>query len=196
MPLTTYTAGEVLTAASLNANLSFAASSPASGLAFISSTTFTTATSVSLPNDTFSATYRNYRLQIDLTALTSGATFTARLRTSGTDNSTNNYRAALNQILNGVASVNGTAGTSFNMSQSASGGAKYKFTGDIMTPQLATQTALTMQLVARDTTNSDDIMLHGVQHFNDTTQFDSFTFISSVASSMSGVITVYGYAVA
>jgi hypothetical protein len=46
MPLTTYTAGEVLTAASLNANLSFAASNPSSAVVQVKSTiksdTFTT----------------------------------------------------------------------------------------------------------------------------------------------------------
>ena len=39
MPLTTYTAGEVLTAASLNANLSFAASNPSSAVVQVKSTT-------------------------------------------------------------------------------------------------------------------------------------------------------------
>ena len=53
MPLTTYTAGEVLTAASLNANFSFAA---ASGLTLISTTTIgTTVSSVTVSN-AFSAT--------------------------------------------------------------------------------------------------------------------------------------------
>lgn len=42
MPLTTYTAGEVLTAASLNANLSFAAANPVSKIAQVVSTTLTT----------------------------------------------------------------------------------------------------------------------------------------------------------
>ena len=41
MPLTTYTAGEVLTAASLNANLSFAASNPSSAVVQVKSTSKT-----------------------------------------------------------------------------------------------------------------------------------------------------------
>ena len=42
MPLTTYTAGEVLTAASLNANLSFAATNPLSKVGQVLSTALTT----------------------------------------------------------------------------------------------------------------------------------------------------------
>jgi hypothetical protein len=42
MPLTTYTAGEVLTAASLNANLSFAATNPVSKVGQVLSTALTT----------------------------------------------------------------------------------------------------------------------------------------------------------
>ena len=44
MPLTTYTAGEVLTAASLNANLSFAATNPISKIAQVVQGTYATAT--------------------------------------------------------------------------------------------------------------------------------------------------------
>ncbi len=58
MPLTTYTAGEVLTAASLNANLSFAASNPASAVVQVKSTTKT---------DTFSVSSASF---VDVTGLT------------------------------------------------------------------------------------------------------------------------------
>jgi hypothetical protein len=34
----------------------------ASGLAFVTGATFTTATSFSLPTDTFASTYKNYRM--------------------------------------------------------------------------------------------------------------------------------------
>ncbi len=64
MPLTTYTAGEVLTAASLNANLSFAASSPAGGLTLISATTIGTTASTVTVSNAFSATYDNYLITV------------------------------------------------------------------------------------------------------------------------------------
>ncbi len=64
MPLTTYTAGEVLTAASLNANLSFAASNPAGGLTLISATTIGVAQNTVTVSSAFSATYDNYLITV------------------------------------------------------------------------------------------------------------------------------------
>jgi hypothetical protein len=68
MPLTTYTAGEVLTAASLNANLSFAATNPTSKIAQVLSTTLTT---------TFTTTSTSFT---DITGLT--VSITPTLNTS------------------------------------------------------------------------------------------------------------------
>ena len=58
MPLTTYTAGEVLTAASLNSNLKVAG-----GLQIVKAqTTFTASSSVTVDN-VFTSTYTNYHLK-------------------------------------------------------------------------------------------------------------------------------------
>jgi hypothetical protein len=102
MALTTYTAGEVLTAASLNDNFTFAAANPLGGLVAIVPTsvavgsgtgsssgnglvTFAGVSSVSL-NGVFSSTYNNYRIMLTpTTASTTGINVTARLRQSGTD---------------------------------------------------------------------------------------------------------------
>jgi len=62
MPLTTYTSGEVLTAASLNANFSFAAQS---GLVLVKSQTIGTAVTSVAVTDAFSATYDNYFITIN-----------------------------------------------------------------------------------------------------------------------------------
>ncbi len=107
MPLTTYTAGEVLTASSLNANFSFAALS--GGLVPIVPTsvavgsgtgtanangqvTFTTASSVSL-NGVFSATYKNYLVIFNEDTASTTSAIQFRMRLAGTDNSTaSSYR--------------------------------------------------------------------------------------------------------
>jgi hypothetical protein len=58
MAITTFVAGQVLTAAQLNDSFS-----TASGLQYINSTTVGSPVStVSLPNDTFTSTYANYRI--------------------------------------------------------------------------------------------------------------------------------------
>ena len=85
MPLTTYTAGEVLTASSLNANFSFAAS--AGALKYLTGGSFTSVAAVNLAANTFTATYRNYLININITASSDGVALNWRGRTSGTDNS-------------------------------------------------------------------------------------------------------------
>ena len=99
MPLTTYTAGEVLTAASLNANLSFAASSPASGLSFITGGTVTSSTSANFDN-VFSATYDNYRLIIsDITSASGGeAGVYLRMRVGGVNATGSNYNSQVSRV--------------------------------------------------------------------------------------------------
>ena len=146
MPLTTYTAGEVLTAASLNANLSFAASNPPSGLAFISSTTVSAATSISLPASTFTATYANYRLQLQITALTTDATFTIRMRAAGADNTTSNYSTMFMGIdSTGTARNEVNANTNtwvFGELDAVSHPDKYSLTIDVNNPQLTLPTTI------------------------------------------------------
>jgi hypothetical protein len=56
-----------------------------SGLNYITGAAFTTVTSVSLPNSTFTSTYRNYRVMFQLTAASTATAITMRLRASGTD---------------------------------------------------------------------------------------------------------------
>jgi hypothetical protein len=62
-----------------------------SGFTFITGTSFSAVTSVSLPASTFTSTYRNYKIFYDISTMSADATLTLRLRASGTDNSTNNY---------------------------------------------------------------------------------------------------------
>lgn len=87
MPLTTYTSGEVLTAASLNANFSFAAG--AGGLTHINTFTGTNTAAINCTG-AFSATYQNYRIIFTMTAAPTGTgVLTFRLRAGSTDATTN-----------------------------------------------------------------------------------------------------------
>lgn len=167
-----------------------------SGLNYVTGATFTTATSFSLPNDTFTGTYRNYRFIMQITALTADATFTMRLRTSGTDNSTANYRTAGNGITSaGVTTTKvGNAQTSFNMAENDGPLSGYSLVLDIIAPQVATFTAAHGRYTCFETTPQGLLAIGVGLHFDGTTQFDSLSFISSVASSMTGNYRVYGYA--
>lgn len=195
MPLTTYTAGQVLTAASLNNNFAFAAANP-TGLTFLSSTSFTTATNVSLPANTFSATYRNYRVMLQITALTADALFTMRLRAAGTDNTTSDYRTAGVGVSSAAVATTktGNAQSSFNFAEQDAGNLGYSLVFDIIGPQTATATNLHGQYGFFAGTPAGFEGVNFSNNFTATTSFDSLTFISSVASSMTGTIAAYGYA--
>ena len=186
MTFPVFASGDVLNASDMNAV----------GLWKIGGASFTTATSFSLPTSTFTTDYQNYRLIVTLTALTSDADFTVRLRASGSDNSTSNYfqgmtgfdntSAARNQAVNG--------GTSFSMGESDAALADdYALVLDIFKPQQAFRTTWVGQYFFTDKAAGYNAGRSGGGFFNATTQFDSLSFISSVASSMSGSYYVYGY---
>ena len=190
MPLTTYTAGEILTAASLNSNFS-----TAGGLQYVTGATFTTATTVSLPANTFTSTYRNYKLIFEINALTADADFNMRLRASGTDYAGATY----NTTFSGTASTGGaslaTANsvTSWTLGEADSAIPTYQMILDILSPQVATYTSVqgSYNFIVKASTAS--IGRSGTYWVNNTGQYDSLTFISSVASSVSGNYRVYGY---
>ena len=95
MPLTTYTSGEVLTAASLNSNFSFAA---ANGMVFITGGTVTSSTSANF-DGVFSATYDNYRVIIsDITSSGSEVSVSLRLRVGGVTNTAASYNSQQSRV--------------------------------------------------------------------------------------------------
>ncbi len=196
MPLTTYTAGDVLTAASLNANFSFAAGG--GGLAFINTTSFTTATSVSLPANTFSSTYTNYRVLLTLTAVSTTGNITGRFRTAGTDNTSARYfQMSTGLNFSGTASNQAdSATTSFTLgSQGTAAFPAYSIVLDFFRPaQSAFPKNVSGSLVFFDGSTYIGRAINAM-HDNNSVAFsaDSFSFISSAASSMTGTVQAYGY---
>lgn len=166
------------------------------GLKYITGASFTTATSFSLPNSTFTTTYRNYKIIIQLTALTADADFTIRMRASGTDDTNAQYDYAYNSVDNtGSGAVVGAAlQTSWLFSESDSGNVRYIANIDVIAPQLATSTMFTGFHTYLNKANTAWVSRSGGGAFRTATQFDALSFISSVASSMTGVYRVYGYA--
>lgn len=166
------------------------------GLVYLTGATFTTATSVSLPTDTFSATYRNYKLFLQLSALTADADFTMRFRAAGTDETSSDYRTSGIGISSVAATANvvGNAQSSFNMGQSDTSLLWYSLDFDILTPQIATYSSVVGELINNGKAGDTGLLgVNMVANINKTTQYDSLTFISSVASSMTGTYRVYGY---
>jgi len=166
-----------------------------SALVFLTGATFTTATSFSLATNTFSSTYLNYKMFVNLQNLSSDADFTLRMRASGADNTASSY----NSVQIGLNS-SGTASnvtqfnqTSFNVGECDAGFPIYVLALDILQPQIAKSTVCLGQLYYL---NKPEQQFHHRSvslQFNTTAQFDSLSFISSVASSLTGTYRVYGY---
>jgi len=169
----------------------------ASGLVFLTGATFTSVSSVSLPTNTFTATYRNYKLIIDFTGSSANVTITGRFRASGTDNSGSNYFGVV-QVLDTVGNSGNlfsSASTSFTMLRNASSGdngLRAFASLDIITPQIAITSRIGGVVGLTNSAFVGDN--HGtlVGQHNTATQFDSFSFIASTGT-FSGVYRVYGY---
>ena len=187
MPLTTYTAGEVLTAASLNANLSFAASSPASGLTLISATTIgTTVSSVTVTN-AFSATYNNYKIVIS--GGLASAAVDLQLQLGAT---TTGYYAGYALITYSSGAIAGKGNNNAaNFSDFGAGNANgLNVSADILAPFLTKNTFVVGGQALNVTTNRNAIFSG---FLNDTTSYTAFTILVSGGTATGGTILVYGY---
>ena len=166
----------------------------ASGLTLITSQTFTAATSWSLPANTFSSTYANYRIVIDITAASATSTFTGRLRASGADNTTANYNTMLTGISSagGAITITGNAQTSFSFGDILSVAPVNAYSFDIIAPNLARYTDFIGNMATSDGTRF--MGFAGGLSFAATTVFDSFTWLVSGGANITGDYRVYGYA--
>lgn len=157
-----------------------------SALTFITGAAFSAVSSVSAATNTFTATYTNYLIIVDISAVSTGLNVLLRWRASGTDTSSGNYFS--------VSASNGTptsvsSGTSHQIQVAGNGGTyAHGFQLTAYAPQLARATVHTGQ--------SFDGAAVTVQNFGGTinlaTQFDAFTLLTSTGN-MTGNYRVYGY---
>lgn len=166
----------------------------ASGLVYITGATFTTVSSVSLPDNTFSSTYRNYLVHIAITANSTDSTaFNIRMRASGTDTTTAYYGVCSGNSVN-----SGTYDGTYRQNNASAFNPGILRTTDIadqsysltfFNPQIAANTMYSGTAVA---TLGDygGAFLTGTQV--STTQFDSLSFYPT-AGTITGTYRVYGY---
>ena len=187
MPLTTYTAGEVLTAASLNANLSFAASSPAGGLTLISATTIGTTVSSVTVSGAFSATYDNYLVIVsggvasadNFLNLTLGATATGYYR----------FQVAGKYDTNTVSGSGAQNATSITeVAYGSTSGLNGIF--EIISPFETKRTGFYAKTAANS--NARFFALTG-GYLDNATSYTAFTLTTNTGTVTGGTIRVYGY---
>jgi hypothetical protein len=170
------------------------------GLVHITSGSFTSASSVNLPANTFTSTYRNYRVMFDITAQTGSVSLTMRIRSSGSDITTARYfqmstgidtaSSASNQV--DFATSSWTLVTTIAFSPTA----PFSLVMDVKGPQIASVCQYALGNLTAQAVGGQFIGRSFNAVFNPSTAqtYDSLSLISSVASSISGVFRVYGYA--
>ena len=170
----------------------------ASGLTYITGGSFTTVAAVSLTAGTFSSTYRNYLININITANSSDANaLNWRGRTSGTDNSNANYSFSLR----GSRYSDGATTSGGNGASATAGRLTYMqnpMTGCVVSatffaPQLASTTSFVTSSTGRGV-GDPDAALQGGGYFNASTQFDALSFYPATGT-ISGTYEVFGYAI-
>ena len=162
----------------------------ASGLTLINATTFTAQTSVSI-NNCFSATYENYRIVLNYIG-TASNWLRFRMRNSGTDDSTSNYRYAMNYL-----SATGTTGNldsanpdSFGLLGDLVGtGSQYAGSScDIYSPFSSTRITSLAGVGIYSTAGMNFFATHNVA-----SSFDGLTIYGSGVATITGNIRIYGY---
>jgi len=185
------TNGQVLTADSTAATgLAWATPSSASGLTLINSTAFSAASTVSV-NSVFSSTYRNYRIVATYTMTQNNEVLFMRVRSSGTDYSTNTYftngTVGVTSSIQNIATANETA---WRLAQG--GASSAAFSMDLYVPNIGTRMNMNTQSSCISTgAYASSYQIGGFIDANVTA--DGFTFIPG-AGTITGTVKVYGYA--
>jgi len=170
--------------------------SGSSGLTKVTSNTFSAVSSVSLPNSTFSSTYTNYKVVFIVSSSSGSPTITGRYRASGSDNTSSTYYSALDILRvdgSSATQANSNAGTSFNMGYALAGTpGTYGLTLDFLSPQAAARKQIFGGGFGVNA-GLDAFAAYSLGGwFNNTTQFDAFSFIASTGT-ITGSYAVYGY---
>jgi hypothetical protein len=157
--------------------------------------TFSGASSVSL-NDIFSSTYDNYRIFISLTECNQAAYLGLRLRVSGADNSTTNYRygnTLLNTQSGQTVSVRaGNAENNMSLVRTENSNGTYDASFDVgqpFTSQYTTFKGMGTNTAVSGQNYGETQSINGF--FIATTSFTGFSLIGP--TTMGGKIRVYGY---
>jgi hypothetical protein len=168
----------------------YPAAASTQGLTLINTTSFSGVASVSLPANTFSATYTSYKIVLNLTPITGGYIF-MRLRAAGSDTATNTYARSYIERATPFNNANETAQSSIWFGYGVSG-LITSTEGHLLNPFEATVTLSSSSNTAKYGSNSGGInLMGGIQ--DSTTSFDSATFFMA-SGNISGSVSAYGLA--
>jgi hypothetical protein len=165
------------------------------GMTLISNNSFSSVGTYSLPINTFTSTYDNYRLIVKISAITSDAILYMKMRKSGTDASTLYYYGMLGYSSNpSTENKNGSnvsTGVYLHDLDTGSSAKPTWSTVDLFIPFVTGFTMMNIQSVA-NTQSGTPVAAVGMGYHSNSDSYDSASFIAS-AGNISGSITVYGY---
>lgn len=163
------------------------------GLSLVSKNTFTNVATYTLPTNTFTSTYENYRVIIQAKSTTANQSASVRLVTSGTPNSGAIYNKQHLDVYGGTASAAQYNGqTSLSDLFVVSNGVECYTTFDIFSPQLSTYTGVTCIQNNNSSASASQLRLQ-VYNTTVTTVFDSLYLFPNTSGNITGYVTVYGY---
>ena len=160
------------------------------GLVLLNTTSFSGVSSQSV-NDVFSATYQSYLVQADLINVSTANNVSIRMRVSGADNSTSNYRKQY--IIAGGSTVIGSRSanqTSWNAIMIATNAYESLNVIEIHYPFETKNTEAYAKFISSP--RGDIELQYMTAGFNGTTSFTGFTLIAD-AGTITGTVRVYGY---
>jgi hypothetical protein len=190
MPLTTYTAGEVLTATSLNDNLTYL-DSKGSGLVCVKAeTAFTTASSVTADN-VFTSDYTNYVLNLTITSSSAELVLLYKNRVGGVSASTDYNTQLVTFTSTTTDAARSTGQTSFRLGQAHTVSSFY--TLNIASPQLAAQTNMTSSGIYNDAAVNTPKAMFNTGNHSTATAYDGLEILTNTGT-ITGFYSVYGYA--
>ena len=158
-----------------------------SGLTFINNTSFTSASTISIPQNTFSSTYSHYKIIFNGT-VSQGSHITLRLSQGGIDNTESVYS------INNSVGIERTNWDHFQITDSTiSGSESRSYFIELLNPYELKYTVINATMVG--STNPTYAQVIGVDFFGihrSATQLDSCTFTLS-AGTVTGSVSVFGY---
>jgi hypothetical protein len=165
----------------------------ASGFSLVAKNSFTNVATYTLPANTFTSTYENYRVIIQAKSTTANQNASVRLVTSGTPNSGAIYNKQHLDVYGGTANAAQYNGqTSLSDLFVVSNGVECYTTFDIFSPQLATYTGISCIQNNNSSATASQLRLQ-VYNTTVTTVFDSLYLFPNTSGNITGYVTVYGY---
>jgi hypothetical protein len=186
--------GTVLTADSAETTGIKWAAASSGALTLISSVTFTTVSTVSFATDTFTSSYRNYRVIIEFTDSTANAAISVRKRVSGTDVTAANYNTGGARFLEtgGVSQVQTVNGTSWTTGITVNIPYGNFLVLDVVSPNISGGNLYNAISVTGNTNSGAGGTILGWTNSTGAL-YDSLSFIMA-SGNFSGKYRVYGYA--